>query len=98
MLSSTFTKFAKVDINSGKAGGGTSAQKPGILISLNKDIWRVNGQSVEAEGALSTIKSLVETAPQTAILLVRNDTTSQQMIFAIEQLRKISGLTLSVAQ
>jgi len=98
MLSSTFTKFGEVEINAGQSGSSSSNEKPGILITIERDTWRVNGQSLDPASALSTLNRLTATQPQTAVMLVRGETNSQQMVNAVEQLAKLKNLTLSVAR
>lgn len=98
MLSSTFSKYAEVEIAGGRSGQASTAQKPGILITLDEENWRVNGERLAGDEAIHTLQALVESEVKTAILLVRNQTTSQQLVSAIERLRTIAGLKLQVAR
>ncbi|WP_099866380.1 biopolymer transporter ExbD [Pararhizobium haloflavum] len=97
MLSSTFTRFAEVELAGGQGGTGTSGQ-PDILIRLDGEAWTVNGETVEPEGAIAQLQGLEAAGAESAVLLVRGEATSQQLVTAVEQIRRDTTLTLNVAR
>ncbi len=98
MLSSTFTKFAEVEIVGGRAGASGPGAAPGILLRVNGDIWTINGVPVGAEAAVDELKRLEQAGAVSAVLLVRGDMTSQALVSAVERIRRETGLTLQVAR
>lgn len=97
MLSSTFTRFGEVDLRAARAGGG-SGERPDVLIALSEEGWKINGLSVEAENAIPALQKLVEAGASKAVLLVRAEMTSQQLVDAVETVRAAGGLELMVAR
>lgn len=99
MLSSTFTRFAEVDIVAGRGGQSmTAANLPDVFIRLGKDgDWKVNGAALSDVDAMQEIARLQEAGARTAVLLVRDEVTSQALIDALETLGKNTELSISVA-
>ncbi|WP_367714864.1 hypothetical protein AB2N04_12985 [Nitratireductor sp. GISD-1A_MAKvit] len=60
--------------------------------------WRVNGQILPEDAALAELARLREAGAETAVLLVRGKLTSQQLVSAVERIRRNSQLNLSVAR
>lgn len=98
MLSSTFTKFSEVEIVGGRAGARAPGVAPGILLRVNRDVWTINGMPVGAEGAVAELKRLEQAGAVSAVLLVRDDMTSQALVSAVERIRRETSLTLQVAR
>ncbi len=99
MLSSTFTRFAEMEVSGGAASASAAGARPDILVSLGEEeLWRVNGASLAGDDALAELGRLEASGAQTAVLLVRGDVSSQAMVGAIEQIRAATGLTVSVAR
>lgn len=88
MLSSTFTRFAAVDINAGRAGATSASQKlPDIFIRLDtNNSWKVNGAGLSADAAIEELVRLQNLGAKSAVLVVREDVTSQMMVDALERL------------
>ncbi len=99
MLSSTFTRFAQVDINAGRAGTVSTIQKrPDVFIRLDKDdSWKINGAGLSADAAVDELIRLQGLGAKTALLVVREDVTSQMLVDALERLGKHVTLKISVA-
>lgn len=97
MLSSTFTKFAEVEIVGGRAGAGGPGAVPDILLRLTGDTWTINGLAVDERSAVAELKRLQEAGARSAVLLVRGDMTSQALVSAVERIRKETTLELQVA-
>ncbi|MFC5583589.1 biopolymer transporter ExbD [Nitratireductor kimnyeongensis] len=99
MLSSTFTRFAKVEISGGPASSSAAGNPPDVLIRVDDPAgWRVNGQTLAEEAAIAELGRLKEAGAETAVLLVRGDLTSQQLVEAVENIRRNTELNLSVAR
>ena len=60
--------------------------------------WRVNGQTLAEEAAIVELARLKEAGAETAVLLVRGELTSQQLVEAVENIRRNTELNLSVAR
>ncbi len=97
MLSSTFTRFASVDVAGGRATAG-AGERPDVLIRLEDETWSVNGQPFQPEAATTELERLKATGAETAVILVRGNVTSQALVAAVERIRRQTGLTLSVAR
>ncbi|MCR4267964.1 biopolymer transporter ExbD [Nitratireductor sp. ZSWI3] len=99
MLSSTFTRFAKVEISGGPASASAGGNAPDVLIRLDgAEGWRVNGRTLADDEALAELARLGDAGAETAVLLVRGDLTSQTLVDAVERIRKDTHLTLSIAR
>ncbi len=99
MLSSTFTKFAEVEITGGRAGANVAGQAPDIIVRVAPEGWVVNGMSLDEDAAMEQLRRLKDAGAKTAVLLVRGDElTSQMLVSAVERVRNETELTLSVAR
>ena len=98
MLSSTFVRFAQVEITGGTASSTATGQTPDILIRIDGDAWQVNGASVDAGAAVAELKRLQEQGAARAVLLVRGDVSSQDLVTALERIRRETTLSLTVAR
>ncbi len=98
MLTSTFTKFAEVEIVGGRAGAVGSGAAPDILLRLDGQTWTINGMAGGEEGAVAELRRLEEAGAVSAVLLVRRDLTSQALVSAVERIRRDTNLTLQVAR
>jgi len=99
MLSSTFTRFAEVDIVAGRAGESVAAARlPDVFIRLDgEDGWKVNGARMSVESALDELGRLQTGGARTALVVVREDVTSQMLVDALERISGRVDLQLSVA-
>lgn len=98
MLSSTFTRFAEVELSGGQAGQATSETRPDVLIRLDDDGWSINGAVSEEDDAMAELARLAEAGAESAVLIVRGDVTAQTLVSAVETVRRESDLTLTVAR
>lgn len=98
MLSSTFTRFEEVEISGGQAGTSAIAEKPDVLIRIADGVWTINGRRVPGPEAIEELGRLEENGARKAVLLVRGEMTSQEMVAAVERVRHETGLSLSVAR
>ncbi|EKF43878.1 biopolymer transporter ExbD [Nitratireductor indicus] len=99
MLSSTFTRFARVEVSGGPASASVSGKTPDILIRLDgEDGWRINGQTLDEDAAVAELLRLGDSGAETAVLLVRGELTSQALVSAVERIRRDTSLTLSITR
>ena len=74
------------------------SQTPDVLIRLDDDGWQVNGLSLDADMAVTELKRLEEQDASSAVLLVRGEVSSQELVSAVERIRRETSLSLSVAR
>lgn len=99
MLTSTFTRFAKVEISGGPASASTGGKPPDVLIRVDDPAgWRINGQTLAEDAAILELARLQVAGAETAVLLVRGELTSQDLVSAVERIRRNTQLNLSVAR
>ncbi len=99
MLTSTFTRFARVEISGGPASASAGGKPPDVLIRVDDPAgWRINGQTLAEEAAIVELARLKEAGAETAVLLVRGELTSQELVEAVESIRRNTELDLSVAR
>lgn len=99
MLTSTFTRFAKVEISGGQASASAGGKPPDVLIRVDDPAgWRINGQTLAEDAAILELARLKVAGAETAVLLVRGELTSQDLVSAVERIRRNTQLNLSVAR
>ncbi|MBE0453011.1 MAG: biopolymer transporter ExbD [Roseovarius sp.] len=97
MLSSTFSRFAEVDLSSANAGGADRSDIKRSFLQLGEDTLRVNGQDV----VLGALKDQFADLPPEAdglhvIVSLRDDVTAQRLTDVLVILRGIDRLSISV--
>ncbi|MEL7279373.1 MAG: biopolymer transporter ExbD [Pseudomonadota bacterium] len=99
MLSSTFSKYNEFELSPGSAGGAQSAsQRPSILLSVNGENWRLNGEPTGAADLGEKIRGAITPESNHAVIVTRGETTSQQLVTVLEILRSIKGLRVTIAR
>lgn len=98
MLSSTFSKYAKIEINSGKGGSISVFQKPIIVIALGSDSIRINGKTLHVGTLQNSLVSLIADGRKKALITVSEKTTTQQLADLLQQLAIVDGLSVVVAR
>ena len=98
MLSSTFARFAEIEVSGGLASAAAPGERPDVMLRLDGGEWRINGLAVDDEELESELSRLAEAGAETAVLLVRGDLTSQDLITAVERIGSGSSLRLTVAK
>lgn len=98
MLSSTFTRFAAVELAAPGGAGGTAA-RPDIFATLDAEGLVVNGERVGDDVALQAmIERLVASGATRALLVPREGATTQALVTALERLRSGDRLSVVVAR
>ncbi|PVB59606.1 biopolymer transporter ExbD [Labrenzia sp. 011] len=96
MLSSTFTSFGQVEIGA-PAGGGGSGAPPKALLVLQDDRLLLNGSEIASDVLEEEARNLVARDIGSLLVLVRGDTTTQQLVSAVSRLRTVPDLDVTVA-
>ncbi|WP_254054657.1 biopolymer transporter ExbD [Roseovarius sp. EL26] len=97
MLSSTFSKFAEVELSTANADGSKSSDVKKSFLQLGEETLRVNGQDIALEalpGTFSEISPDVETVP--VIVSLQDDVTAQRLTDVLVVLRGIDRLRINV--
>lgn len=103
MLSSTFTKFAEVQLSSGGAGdrsSGGDPTEPPVLLRLGAEDIRVNGKLVELSGLAPHLRGLARGGEGVTPLLIdpsNDEVTSQRLVdvlVAVDGLPKFDARVL----
>lgn len=98
MLSSTFTRFAEIDLASAGAGGAASAQPP-VFLSLGTDRLRLNGSDAALADLPEALRPLREgDAPLPVLIATGTDVTAQRLTNLLAALRAIPGLSVTVLE
>lgn len=97
MLSSTFSRFAEVELSGASAGGARGSDVPRGFLQLGETSLRVNGREV-GPGALEA--RLAAIAPEAerlqVIVSLQDDVTAQRLTDLLVILRGIDRLSVSV--
>lgn len=99
MLSSTFSRFAEVDLVSAGAGGSAADRKP-VFITLAMDRITLNGASAsiaDLPAALTEI-SRDDAGPLPVYLAPKADVTSQRLTDLLAVLRGLPDLDITVLE
>lgn len=99
MLTSTFTRFAEVDLAAGGGGGGTSGGTRPIFLRLSPDALSLNG----AENALDTLPEALQARQDDGgtlpvIVALSGAVTAQRLTDLLVTLRRVPGLTVTVLE
>lgn len=98
MLSSTFSKFGKVDINPASSTGSSQQNKPSIIISLSSKNIRINGQNVDITLINDHLSQLVENEKSTALVRIVKGASTQKLADLLQALSLIKGLKISLVK
>lgn len=98
MLSSTFARFAEIEVSGGLASAMAPGDRPDVLLRFDGAEWWVNGLAVDDGELEGELARLAEAGAETAVLLVRGELTSQGLITAVERIGGGSALQLTVAR
>ncbi len=88
MLSSTFTKFAEIEIASAGSGSGAppTAEQP-VFVSLRPDNILVNGAETGFAELVSAIKAIASSVRPTVLISVTDSVTSQRLVDVLNLFR-----------
>jgi len=95
MLTSTFSKFAEVELAAAGSGAvATSTSKP-LFLQLGMDTLRLNGQDVALEALAQTTLAQAEEGT-TLLVSLGADVDAQRLTDLLVTLRSLPALTVSV--
>lgn len=95
MLTSTFSKFAEVELASAGAGGVTAPDKPPLFLQLASDSIRVNGDLVTLEDISGSALAQAE-AGTSVLVSLRDGVDAQRLTDLLVALRALPDLTVTV--
>ncbi|MBC2859223.1 biopolymer transporter ExbD [Stappia sp. 28M-7] len=98
MLSSTFTRFAQVDLAAPGGGTGGAVTRPDIFATVDANGLTVNGTLIDPEAPGTAVSALVEAGAKTALLVPREGARAQDLVSALELLRGGGELKVIVAR
>ncbi len=97
MLSSTFSRFAEVDLSTARSGGAGKSDAKMSFLQLGEENLRVNGQDI---GLAALPETFADISPEAETLQVivslRDDVTAQRLTDLLVVLRGIDRLSISV--
>ncbi len=98
MLSSTFTRFAEIDLAASGSGGGAGADRP-VFLSLAASGLRVNGRAAEMASLPAALAALRSGEARLGVLVaVERDVTSQRMADLLVSLRRVPTVQVTVLE
>ena len=98
MLSSTFARFAEIEVSGGVASSTAAGERPDVLLRYDGVEWRVNGLAIADDELEGELARLSDAGAETAVLLVRGEMTLQDLISAVERIGAGTLLRLTVAR
>lgn len=97
MLSSTFSRFAEVELRAGGAGGlSASDQGPVLFLQVSDEGLRLNGQTLQADTLADVVRQTKDA--KTLLVAVKQSATAQMLTDVLAALRPVDGLTVSVLE
>lgn len=97
MLSSTFSRFAEVELSAASAGAASGQDVTRSFLQLGEDTLRLNGQDVVLAALADRFAQLdpkVETL--SVIVSLRDDVTAQRLTDVLVVLREVDRLSINV--
>ncbi|WP_299550615.1 biopolymer transporter ExbD [uncultured Tateyamaria sp.] len=98
MLTSTFSKFAEVELAAGGAGQAAAPDSmPPLFLQVGEEMLALNGESVEIDSLEASLRdSIPEAETRPVIVSLRDGVTSQRLTDLLVILRTVPGLRVSV--
>lgn len=97
MLSSTFSRFAEVELSSASAGGTGSRDVERSFLQLGEETLRVNGQDVGLAALPARFSEISPEADRLQVIVsLAEDVTAQRLTDVLVILRGIERLGISV--
>ncbi|WP_417415828.1 biopolymer transporter ExbD [Hoeflea sp.] len=99
MLSSTFSRFADVEL--GASGGGNPARQASVpaFLKLSADRLLLNGSELSNQALQAEIERLRTSANVNAVILSVDETaSSQQLVDTLLVLRRSTGISLQIVR
>lgn len=99
MLSSTFSRFSEIELQGGRAGASASAAAPGILVRIDEaGGWNINGEATVPGEVEARLERFAGLGAEAITLLPRSGVSTQQLVDALEHLRRVTALPVNIAR
>ncbi|WMT91276.1 biopolymer transporter ExbD [Pelagibacterium sp. H642] len=99
MLSSTFSRFSEIELQGGRAGPSASAAAPGILVRIDEaGGWNINGEATAPGEVEARLERFAGLGAEAITLLPRSGVSTQQLVDALEHLRRVTALPVNIAR
>ena len=95
MLTSTFSRFADVDLTAAAAGSGAGGETPPLFLRLGADRISLNGEPVELDALSETLMSDGD-APRNLLVSLAPGVTAQRLTDLLGALRGTPGIVPTV--
>lgn len=96
MLSSTFSRFAEVELQAAGGGDGVSWDTAMAFLRSAGDDMTLNGTPVEISDLERRMRDLQEQGPTVLLVSVTDDTSAQRLTDILVAVRGIADLPVSV--
>lgn len=99
MLTSTFSKFAEVELTSAAPGSAVSADTPPLFLQLSPDATNLNGESFTLRNlptAITNVAHGTSEAPQALLVSMKADVSAQRLTDLLVVLRSVKGITIAI--
>ncbi|WP_422031420.1 biopolymer transporter ExbD [Roseovarius sp.] len=98
MLSSTFSRFAEVEISAAAGGAAAQSDTPPAFLRLSPDTLSLNGEDVELTGLKPALDALRETEETETPVLVslRDGVNAQRLTDLLVALRSVGPVRVTV--
>ncbi|MEO9460736.1 MAG: biopolymer transporter ExbD [Lentilitoribacter sp.] len=97
MLSSTFSKYSKLEISASAQGSITATQQRTSLIALDGELIRLNGQGA-SRADLVALLAQVNDEKNIAVITTSAQTSTQQLVDVLSTLSEVDGLAITIAR
>ncbi|WP_255465873.1 biopolymer transporter ExbD [Salipiger sp. IMCC34102] len=96
MLSSTFSRFAEVELTVGAAGDGGTADAAPLFLRLAPDTLSLNGELVALDALAGAFPDVEAEAPLVVLVSMAAGVTSQRLTDLLGVLRGVPGIAPTV--
>ena len=97
MLTSTFSKFAEVDLTAAGASAGAASDRPPLFLRLAPEALSLNGNTLAFDTLAEALVAEADTeTPRQLLVAMAPDVTAQRLTDLLVVLRGISGITPTV--
>ncbi len=98
ILSSTFTKYSKVELSKKGSGTTQSQSLPQVFVRVSQDQWNVNGVNYTQMNAISALQDFSKKGAQTLLLVVAADLKTQGLVDALELIKQETKFKVTISQ
>ncbi len=97
MLSSTFSRFAEVELSAAGAGSAARTDTKASFLQLGAETLHVNGQEIALQALAQSFADIAPTTQTLPVIVsLRDDVTAQRLTDILVVLRGIDRLSIKV--